>query len=165
MSESKAGPQIRGKLLTVAEAAKKIHKDGQWIYTRIRKGTLPFPYVKDDFSGTGKYLIDSADIEDWQQRPLEKIPAGMKGGSPSGRSWLNAREAAEYAGIGHTTLYDWIREKKLPFRSYPLAPRIRKFDPADIDAWRKSQGREAGTGPVFPRKRKNKKKREVPMKH
>jgi excisionase family DNA binding protein len=79
----------------------------------------------------------------------------MKNGrSPSGRKWLNARKAAEYAGIGHTTLYDWIREGKLPFRSYPLAPRIRKFDPADIDAWLESRSEGPGTGPVFPRKHK-----------
>jgi excisionase family DNA binding protein len=78
----------------------------------------------------------------------------MNDRSPSGRKWLNARKAAEYAGIGHTTLYDWIREGKLPFRSYPLAPRIRKFDPADIDRWLDAIKEEAGTGPVFPRKRK-----------
>jgi excisionase family DNA binding protein len=80
----------------------------------------------------------------------------MNDRSPSGRKWLNARKAAEYAGIGHTTLYDWIREGKLPFRSYPLAPRIRKFDPADIEAWLESRRQEAGIGPVFPRKRKRK---------
>jgi excisionase family DNA binding protein len=155
MGETKAVPQIRGKLLTVAEVAKKIHKDGQWIYIRIRRGKLPFPHYKDNFSG--KYFMDSADIEDWQQKPLEKIPIGMidmKGGSPSGRAWLNAREAAEYAGIGRTTLNDWINGGKLPFRSYPLAPRIRKFDPADIDAWLESRSEGPGTGPVFPRKRK-----------
>jgi excisionase family DNA binding protein len=88
----------------------------------------------------------------------------MKNRSPSGRAWLNAREAAEYAGIGHTTFYDWIREKKLPFRSYPIAPRIRKFDPADIDAWLESIRQEPGTGPVFPRDRNRKKQEVSPMK-
>jgi excisionase family DNA binding protein len=67
---------------------------------------------------------------------------------------LTATEAAKYAGISRTTLYGWIREGKLPFRSYPLAPRIRKFDPADIDAWLESRSKGPGTGPVFPRKRK-----------
>jgi excisionase family DNA binding protein len=85
----------------------------------------------------------------------------MNGRTPSGRTWLNAKEAAEYAGIGRTTLYEWIRDKKLPFRSYPLAPRIHKFDPADIDAWIESRSQEAGTGPVFPR---DKKKKGAPMK-
>jgi excisionase family DNA binding protein len=78
----------------------------------------------------------------------------MEDRTPGGRKWLNAREAAEYAGIGHTTLYDWIRDKKLPFASYPIAPRIHKFDPADIDAWLKAIRTEAGAGPVFPRKQK-----------
>jgi excisionase family DNA binding protein len=86
----------------------------------------------------------------------------MNNRTPSGRTWLNAKQAAEYAGIGHTTLYDWIREKKLPFASYPLAPRILRFDPADIDTWLKSRRQEPGTGPVFPRDRK---KQEAPMKH
>jgi excisionase family DNA binding protein len=86
----------------------------------------------------------------------------MKDRTPSGKAWLNAKEAATYAGIGHTTLYDWIREKKLPFASYPLAHHIRKFDPADIDAWLESIREEPGTGPVFPRKRT---KQEAPMKH
>jgi excisionase family DNA binding protein len=73
---------------------------------------------------------------------------------PGGPKWLNAREAAEYAGIGHTTLYDWIREGRLPFRSHPIAYRIRKFDPCDIDKWLESIGKEPGTGPVYPRKLK-----------
>jgi excisionase family DNA binding protein len=85
--------------------------------------------------------------------------------APSGRMWLNAKQAAKRAGISYTTLYEWIRKKKLPFRHYPLAPRIRRFDPADIDAWYKSREEEAGTGPVFPRDKKNRKKREAPMKH
>jgi excisionase family DNA binding protein len=72
----------------------------------------------------------------------------------SRKAWLNAREAAEYAGIGRTTLYEWIKEGKLPFRSYPLAPRIRKFKPADIDKWQESRSEKAGTGPVFPRTHK-----------
>jgi excisionase family DNA binding protein len=84
----------------------------------------------------------------------------MRDKSPSGRAWLNARQAAKYAGIGKTTLYDWIREAKLPFASYPLAHRIRKFDPADIDNWLASCRQEAGTGPVFPRKNKT---RGAPM--
>jgi excisionase family DNA binding protein len=80
----------------------------------------------------------------------------MNGKAPSGRKWLNAAQAAEYAGIGRTTMYAWIKEKKLPFRNYPLAYRIRKFDPADIDRWLESRSEEAGTGSVFPRKRKRK---------
>jgi excisionase family DNA binding protein len=85
----------------------------------------------------------------------------MKDRSPSGRAWLNVTEAAKYAGIGRTTLNEWIRDGKLPFASYPLAHRIRKFDPSDIDAWIKSCKQEAGTGPVFPR---DKKKKGAPMK-
>jgi excisionase family DNA binding protein len=78
----------------------------------------------------------------------------MNGKVPDDRKWLNAREAADYAGISRTTLYAWIREGRLPFPNYPLAYRIRKFKTADIDAWLKSCEKEAGTGPVYPRKRK-----------
>jgi hypothetical protein len=57
--------------------------------------------------------------------------------SPSGRKWLNARKAAEYAGIGHTTFYDWIREGKLPFRSYPIAPPVsgNLIRPTSMHGW------------------------------
>jgi excisionase family DNA binding protein len=78
----------------------------------------------------------------------------MSDKAQSDQKWLNAREAAEYAGISRTTLYVWMREGRLPFPNYPLAYRIRKFKTADIDAWLKSREEEAGTGPVYPRKRK-----------
>jgi excisionase family DNA binding protein len=78
----------------------------------------------------------------------------MNDKAPSGRNWLNVKQAAKYAGIGRTTFYDWLREKKVPFPDYPIAYRIRKFDPADIDAWLETVKEEPGTGPVFPRKHK-----------
>jgi excisionase family DNA binding protein len=74
--------------------------------------------------------------------------------APRGPQWLSATEAAIRVGVSRGTLYDWIREGKLPFRSHPIAPNIRKFVPAEIDAWLESIGREPGTGPVYPRKRK-----------
>jgi excisionase family DNA binding protein len=80
--------------------------------------------------------------------------------APGGRQWLNGKETAEYAGISRTTFYAWIREDRVPFRSHSIAYRIRRFDRADIDKWLESIGREPGTGPVYPRKRKRK---EEPM--
>jgi excisionase family DNA binding protein len=78
----------------------------------------------------------------------------MNNMAPSGQKWLNAREAAKYAGIGSTTLYAWIREGKLPFPHYPLAPKIMKFKQADIDKWLESRKEGPGTGPIYPRKHK-----------
>jgi excisionase family DNA binding protein len=78
----------------------------------------------------------------------------MNDRSPSGMKWLNVTQAAKYAGIGRTTLNEWIRDGKVPFPSYRPAYRIRKFDPAAIDAWLESIKEGPGTGPVFPRKRK-----------
>jgi excisionase family DNA binding protein len=85
---------------------------------------------------------------------LGRGKAGAKAlGDPK---WLNGKEAADYAGISCTTFYAWLREGRLPFRSYPIAYRIKRFDRADIDKWLKSIGREPGKGPVYPRKRKRK---------
>jgi excisionase family DNA binding protein len=78
----------------------------------------------------------------------------MSDKAQSGQKWLNAREAADYAGISRTTLYAWIKEGRLPFPNYPLAYRIRKFKKTDIDLWLKSCAEDAGKGPVYPRKRK-----------
>jgi excisionase family DNA binding protein len=91
-------------------------------------------------------------------RGLEFNVGRGKGGykKPRDPDWLTGVETAEYADIGRTTLYEWIKEGKLPFRSRSLAPRTRRFYRPDIDRWLKSIGKEAGTGPVFPRKRKQK---------
>jgi excisionase family DNA binding protein len=75
---------------------------------------------------------------------------------PDGRKWLTVTQAAKYAGIGRTTFNDWVREGRLPFRDYPFAHKIRKIDQADLDAWIKSREEGPGTGPVYPRKRKQK---------
>jgi excisionase family DNA binding protein len=39
----------------------------------------------------------------------------MNGRAPSGREWLNTKEAAEYACIGYDTFTRWQRAGKLPF--------------------------------------------------
>jgi len=73
--KSEAVPQkekpVRGELLTMSEAAEKIHMSMKWIYKHMDQGTLPFPWF---MPSPGKRFIDSADIEDWQR--LTKIPAG-----------------------------------------------------------------------------------------
>ncbi|GHV28114.1 hypothetical protein AGMMS4952_11030 [Spirochaetia bacterium] len=66
----KAKP-VRGKLISIKEAAEKIGMSDKWIYAGMEKGTLPFPWF---MPSPGKRLIDSADIEDWQK--TIKIPAG-----------------------------------------------------------------------------------------
>jgi predicted DNA-binding transcriptional regulator AlpA len=79
MRGSKAEPQeekpVRGNLLTMEEAAGKIGMSKEWIYKRMQKGLLPFPWF---MPCPGKRLIDSADIEDWQR--ITKIPAGSMPG-------------------------------------------------------------------------------------
>jgi excisionase family DNA binding protein len=75
MRESNAVPQeekpVRGELLTISEAAKKIRMSRRWIYENMEKGTLPFPWF---MPSPGKRLLDSADLDDWLR--LIKIPAG-----------------------------------------------------------------------------------------
>jgi predicted DNA-binding transcriptional regulator AlpA len=75
MRPGKAVPQeekpVRGELLTMAEAAGKIRMSTKWIYARMEDGTLPFPWF---MPSSGKRLIDSADIEEWQR--LTKVHPG-----------------------------------------------------------------------------------------
>jgi excisionase family DNA binding protein len=80
MRKSEAKPQkeksIRGELMTVEEVSKKTRLSKEWIYKHMKNGTLPFPWF---MPSPGKRLIDSADVEDWQQST--KIPAGVIPGS------------------------------------------------------------------------------------
>ena len=75
MRGSKAVPNeqkpVRGDLLTLSEAAEKLHMSPKWIYKHMEKGTLPFSWF---LLSPGKRLIDSADLEDWQRSC--KIPPG-----------------------------------------------------------------------------------------
>lgn len=75
MRGSKAVPQeekpVRGELLTMEEASEKIRLSMKWIYNHMENGTLPFPWF---MPSSGKRLMDSADIEDWQR--TTKIPVG-----------------------------------------------------------------------------------------
>jgi excisionase family DNA binding protein len=83
MRKSSAVPQeekpVRGKLLTMEEAAEAIGMSKEWIYKHMKKGTLPFPYF---VPCPGKRLIDSMDIQDWQR--ITKIPAGATSGNIQG---------------------------------------------------------------------------------
>jgi predicted DNA-binding transcriptional regulator AlpA len=72
------------------------------------------------------------------------------------KKWLTVKEAIQYSGLCRSSFHKWIREGKLPFSTYLPAPRMRKILRHDIDVWLESCRREAGTGPVYPRKRKKK---------
>jgi excisionase family DNA binding protein len=62
MRESKAVAKeekpVRGKLLTIAEAAEKIGLSKKWIYAKMETGTLPFSWF---MPSPRKRLIDRAD--------------------------------------------------------------------------------------------------------
>jgi len=70
---------VRGKLLTVEEAAEKIGMSKEWIYKCMRKGSLPFPWF---MPCPGKRLLDSADLDTWLF--LIKVPAGTTPGNIQG---------------------------------------------------------------------------------
>jgi predicted DNA-binding transcriptional regulator AlpA len=53
---------VKGKLISISEAAEKSGMSDKWLYARMRTGTLPFPWF---MPSPGKRLIDSADLEDW----------------------------------------------------------------------------------------------------
>ena len=64
MRESKAEAQaekpVRGKLITVNEAAKYIHMGPTTFYDCINRGDIPSFHPP-----RGKTLVDTADLDDW----------------------------------------------------------------------------------------------------
>ena len=62
---------IRGELIGVKEAARRLHISASWIYDQKRKMALPFDYFQPS---PGKIFFDSADIDDYLLRC--RIPAG-----------------------------------------------------------------------------------------
>jgi excisionase family DNA binding protein len=78
MRDSKAAvPQekpVRGKLLTVSEAAEYIHMGRVTFYDCIRHGEISFFRPP-----RGKLLLDTADLDEWLR--ISKIPAGTVPGN------------------------------------------------------------------------------------
>jgi len=62
---------IRGEIINVKEAARRLHISPSWIYDQRRKMALPFDYFQPT---PGNYFFDSADIDDYFLRC--RIPAG-----------------------------------------------------------------------------------------
>jgi excisionase family DNA binding protein len=76
MRESKAQQDkpVRGKLLTMAEAAEYIHIGLTTLYACVRNGAIPFFRPP-----RGKILLDTADLDDWLR--VSKVPAGTVPGN------------------------------------------------------------------------------------
>jgi excisionase family DNA binding protein len=78
MRESKAVPQqenpVRGKLLTIDEAAAYIHLGKTTFYDCINNGSISFFRPP-----RGKILIDTADLDEWLR--MSKVPAGTAPGN------------------------------------------------------------------------------------
>jgi|TergutMp193P3_1026864.scaffolds.fasta_scaffold409929_1 predicted DNA-binding transcriptional regulator AlpA len=66
----------RGEWLDMKRAAKKSGMSKEWIYKRMKSGTLPFNW---HLKSSGKRVIDSADIDDWHS--ITEIPAGTTPGN------------------------------------------------------------------------------------
>ena len=48
------------------------------------------------------------------------------------REWLSTKQAAAYLGIGKSTLYHWVGDRKIPFvKKYGLL----RFSRSDLDKW------------------------------
>lgn len=78
MRESKAvsqeGNPVRGKLITVKEAAEYIHMGKATFYECISTGKIPFFRPPK-----GTILLDTADLNDWLR--ISKVPAGTVPGN------------------------------------------------------------------------------------
>jgi predicted DNA-binding transcriptional regulator AlpA len=62
---------VRGTLISVAEAAKRMGMSKRWLYDRMSGGTCPVPYF---LLSAGRRAMDSADIDDWLL--TVKVPPG-----------------------------------------------------------------------------------------
>ena len=136
MGKSKAVSQeekpVRGKLLTIPQAAEMIPMSKSWIYRHIDKRTLPFPWF---MSSLGKCFIDSADIDDWlrgskqlgsHSAPSEpvKIISSIRG------RLLTVTEVAKILNMSRAAVYEMARKSIIPYHQISCSIR---FDSADID--------------------------------
>jgi predicted DNA-binding transcriptional regulator AlpA len=62
---------VRGKLITIAEAAKITSLGKDWFYRHMESATLPFPWFR---LSVGKRAIDSEDLNN--RLELLKVPVG-----------------------------------------------------------------------------------------
>jgi predicted DNA-binding transcriptional regulator AlpA len=56
---------VRGELIGVTQVAMMLGLSPGWIYTGMRTGKLPFPFIQVSI---GRVKFDSADIEDYLLR-------------------------------------------------------------------------------------------------
>lgn len=54
--------------------------------------------------------------------------------------YLPGKEVRERYGIGHTTIYDWIKKTDFP-KPYKLGPKLSRWRLSELEAW-EQQGRE-----------------------
>jgi len=73
--KSKAAPVsgARGEIITIKEAARRLHMSPTWVYDQRRKGCLTFRILQPS---PGKYFVDSADVDDYLATCWR--PAGTK---------------------------------------------------------------------------------------
>jgi excisionase family DNA binding protein len=60
--DKSAMPPLRGELLTIKEAAKRLGISPSWIYSHRAAGCLPFDFFQPT---PGRFLFDSADVDDY----------------------------------------------------------------------------------------------------
>jgi excisionase family DNA binding protein len=53
------------------------------------------------------------------------------------RKWIGVHEVAEYLGLKPSTIYDYVRERRIPHHKIP-GSRILKFKLPEIDRWLES---------------------------
>jgi len=52
----------------------------------------------------------------------------------SKRSWLTARQIADYLGVKVSTVYSWVSDGRVPYHKIPGSHLLR-FYVEEIDAW------------------------------
>jgi predicted DNA-binding transcriptional regulator AlpA len=72
-----ARPALRGELITLKEAARRLGISPSWIYSHRAAGDLPFDFLQPV---PGRILFDSADVNDYLAACRKRAENGEKRG-------------------------------------------------------------------------------------
>lgn len=59
---------------------------------------------------------------------------------------LTVKEAADFLAVKNRTIYAWVQQRRIPFRS---AGRLLRFDRAELSAWASEQAEEKNSNDLL----------------
>lgn len=91
--------EIKSKLMSVSEAAKKLGVSYSWILKKIRVGEIPAVMIGR------RWFLSEKVVEELQQRVKKFYP---------GDEYVSLREVMSIIQVHPQTLYKWVRAGKFP---------------------------------------------------